>query len=71
MMAIQKSTVNNIRCVLASTLTGLILGLAIGGGVVYKYLTLDHFMVHKTNIGFMIFIKDKIYNLSEMRSLEQ
>ena len=69
-MAIQKSTVNSIKCMLVSTLSGLVLGAVIGGGVVYKYLTEDHFLVYKTNIGLMIFIKDKIYNLSELKSLD-
>lgn len=69
-MAIQKSTVNNLKCMFISTLSGLILGTVIGGGVVYKYLTEDHFLVYKTNIGLMIFIKDKIYNLSELKSLD-
>ena len=69
-MAIQKSTVNSIKCMLVSTLSGLVLGTVIGGGVVYKYLTVDHFLVYKTNIGLMIFIKDKIYNLSELKSLD-
>ena len=49
-MAIQKSTVNSIKCMLVSTLSGLVLGAVIGGGVVYKYLTEDHFLVYKTNI---------------------
>ena len=69
-MAIQNSTVNSLKCMLISTLSGLILGTAIGGGVVYKYLTEDHFLVYKTNIGMMIFIKDRIYNLSELKSLD-
>lgn len=69
-MAIQKSTISNLKCMLISSLTGLILGATIGGGVVYKYLSEDHFLVYKTNIGLMIFIKDRIYNLSELKSLD-
>lgn len=69
-MAIQKSTIDGLKCMIVSTVSGLILGAAIGGGVVYKYLTVDHFLVYKTNIGMMIFIKDKIYNLSELKSLD-
>ena len=69
-MAIQKSTISNLKCMLISSLTGLILGSTIGGGVVYKYLSEDHFLVYKTNIGLMIFIKDRIYNLSELKSLD-
>lgn len=69
-MAIQKETLNNMKCMLISSICGLILGAVIGGGVVYKYLTVDHFLVYKTNIGLMVFIKDKIYNLSELKSLD-
>ena len=68
-MAIQKTTINNIKTMLISTISGLILGAVLGGGVVYKYLLEDHFKVYKTNIGLMIFVKDKIYNLSELKSL--
>ena len=68
-MTIQK-TINDIKCMLISSVCGLILGTVIGGGVIYKYLTEDHFLVYKTNIGLMVFIKDKIYNLSELKSLD-
>lgn len=69
-MAIQKVTINNIKSVLISSIAGLILGAAIGGGVAYQYLTEDHFKVYKTNIGLMVFVKDRIYNLSELKSLD-
>ena len=36
----------------------------------FQYITLDHFKVYKTNIGMMVFINDKIYNLSELKSLD-
>ena len=70
-MAIQKATTNAIKTILLSIISGIILGLAVGAGGTYKYLTLDHFKIYRTNIGLMVFVKDKIYNLSEMRSLDQ
>ena len=69
-MAIQKSIVSSLKCMIISTVSGLVLGSVIGGGFVYKYMAADHFLVYKTNIGLMIFIKDKIYNLSELKSLD-
>jgi hypothetical protein len=69
-MAIQKSTINNLKCALISSISAFIIGAILGGGYMYEYLIEDHFKVHKTNIGLMIFVKDKIYNLSELKSLD-
>lgn len=68
-MAVQTTT-NAVKLAILSTIGGFIIGLAVGSAITYKYITIDYFKVYKTNIGFMVFIKDKLYNLSEMRSLE-
>ena len=70
-MAIQKSTISTIKSTIATAIVFALLGTTIGSGITYQYLKEDHFKIHKTNIGMMIFIKDKIYNLSEMRALDQ
>jgi hypothetical protein len=70
-MAIQKSTISTIKSTILTATISILFGAVIGSSVMYQYLTLDHFKIYKTNIGLMVFVKDKIYNLSEMRSLDQ
>lgn len=65
-----EETALNIKSMLISTVSGMILGAVLGAGILFQYITLDHFKVYKTNIGMMVFINDKIYNLSELKSLD-
>jgi hypothetical protein len=68
-MAIQKATISIIKSTILTATISVLFGAVIGSSVMYQYLKTDHFKIHKTNIGMMIFIKDKIYNLSEMRAM--
>lgn len=61
---------NNLKCVITSSLVGLLLGGCIGAGAVFQYMDFSYFKIYKTNIGMIVFVKDKIYNLNEMKSME-
>jgi hypothetical protein len=63
-------TLSTMKYIIISAICGILLGFVVGGGVTYQYLTEDHFKVYKTNIGLMVFVKDRIYNLSELKSLD-
>lgn len=60
----------NLKYIIMSAILGVVLGLLIGGFSVYQYINADYFKIYKTNIGMMVFVKDKIYNLSEMKSMD-
>jgi hypothetical protein len=68
-MATQNDTKSTIRSILISTLSGVILGVVLGSGFMFQYLKSDHVQLYKTGIGYFVFIKDKVYNLSELKSL--
>lgn len=60
----------NLKYIIMSAILGVVLGLLIGGFSVYQYTNDSYFKIYKTNIGMMVFVKDKIYNLSEMKSMD-
>ena len=60
---------NNIKSIAISTLSGVILGAVLGSGIMFQYLKADHVQLYKTGIGYFVFVKDKVYNLSELKSL--
>ena len=66
-MAIQK---NNLKSIIISAVIAFILGISIGVVVMFEYMNISYFKIYKTNIGMMVFVKDRIYNLSEMKSME-
>jgi hypothetical protein len=68
-MAIQKPSAQVVKSILLSTLSGVILGAVLGSGFMFQYLKDDHVQIYKTGIGYFVFIKDKVYNLSELKSL--
>lgn len=45
----------------------LIIGILIGVGVTYKYITNNYYEVHNSNIGGFIFKNNKIYSLEELK----
>ncbi len=58
-----------IKMIIITSVISIIIGSMIGSYGTYSHMNSTHVLLHKTNIGFMVFIKDKIYNLSEMRSM--
>lgn len=68
-MAIKDTTKSTIKSIMISTLSGVILGAVLGSGIMYQEMKSDHVQLYKTGIGYFVFIKDKVYNLSELKSL--
>jgi hypothetical protein len=68
-MSIQKPTSHVVKSILISTLSGVILGAVLGSGFMFQHLKEDHVQLYKTGIGYFVFIQDKVYNLSELKSL--
>ncbi|CAB4222204.1 hypothetical protein UFOVP1655_54 [uncultured Caudovirales phage] len=62
--------INNLKVIIVSSIIGFIMGSVITGFSVYQHINTEYYKLHMTNIGMMIFVKDKIYNLSEMKSME-
>lgn len=60
----------NLKCIIITTILSATLGLLVGGFIVYQYINTEYYKIYKTNIGMMVFVKDKIYNLSEMKSMD-
>ena len=60
----------NLKCIIITTILSVTLGLLVGGFSVYQYINTEYYKIYKTNIGMMVFVKDKIYNLSEMKSMD-
>jgi hypothetical protein len=60
----------NLKCIIITTILSATLGLLVGGFSVYQYTNTEYYKIYKTNIGMMVFVKDKIYNLSEMKSMD-
>jgi hypothetical protein len=62
-----------LKCGGISILLGLLIGSLISGVSVYNYIHIDmdknYVQLHNTNIGYMVFKDDKVYNLSELKSL--
>lgn len=50
-------------------LVGTLLGSIVSGSMVYYNLESRYFTIHKTNIGGFVFWNNKIFNLSEMKSV--
>ncbi len=68
-MAIKEIT-KNLKQILLSIIAGLIFGIIVGAGFTYQYITQDHAELHKTEIGYFVFIKNKVYNLTELKNLD-
>ena len=68
-MAIQKS-MNLVKNTIVSIVVGVIFGAILGGVLTYQTMSIDHFTIHKTNVGMIVFVKDKVYNLNELKSMD-
>lgn len=51
-------------------LVGTLLGSLVSGGIVYYNLESKYFTIHKTNIGGFVFWQGKIFNLQEMKTIQ-
>ena len=56
--------------IIIATIVGLVIGLSIGSGVVYQTMQSKYFIIHNTNIGGFVFWNNKIFNLSEMKTIQ-
>ena len=48
-------------------LTTLAIGMLIGAGITYRYVSTNYFEVHNSNIGGFIFKGGKVYSLEELK----